>query len=127
MLDAIHATRHRGLSAWANRRMTGLRISMTIKDFGKLSTTHPKRQFWPSEGDEEMKRIREYNKAFIERDAPQFMKEESARSHGRQPYPSPDHPMLSRNPVLCRLMTFQLKLHMQAIGQALVTQCYDVR
>jgi hypothetical protein len=126
MLDAIHATRHSGLSAWADLRMTSLRITKTIDDYWKLSKTHPKPQFWPSEGDEEIKHIRECIEAFVEKDPLEWMKEESARTLGRLSYPSSDHLMLSRNLVLCGLMTFQLNLRMQTIGQALVTQWYDV-
>ncbi|KAK5266969.1 hypothetical protein LTR99_006073 [Exophiala xenobiotica] len=80
----------------------------------------------PSEGDEEIRRIRKCIEAFVEEDPLQCLKEESARTLGRPSYPSPDHLMLSRNPVLCGLMTFQLNLRMQTIGQALVTQWYDV-
>lgn len=126
MMDAIHATRHSRLSAWADLRMTGLRISKTIDDFWKLSKTHPKPTFWPSEGDEEIRRIRKSIEVFVEKDPLQEMKEESARTLGRPSYPSPDHLMLSRNPMLCGLMTFQLNPRMQTIGQGLVTQWYDV-
>ncbi|KAJ9504002.1 hypothetical protein H2202_000058 [Exophiala xenobiotica] len=126
MLDAIHATRHSRLSAWSDLRMTSLRITKTIDDFWKLSKTHPKPRFWPSEGDEEIRRIRKCIETLVEEDPLQCLKEESARTLGRPSYPSPDHLMLSRNPVLCGLMTFQLNLRMQTIGQALVTQWYDV-
>ncbi|RMZ78855.1 hypothetical protein DV738_g3704, partial [Chaetothyriales sp. CBS 135597] len=127
LLDAIHATRTSRLDAWADLRLTGLRITKTIDDYWKLSKTHPKPQFWPAEGDKEIKNIRECILSFVERNPLQPMKDMSSRRLGGPAHASSDHLIFSRNPVLCGLTAFHLNLRMQTIGQALVTQWYDVQ
>jgi hypothetical protein len=127
LLDTHHIMRLSRLGAFGDLRMSGLRITRTIEDFWKLSATHPKPQFWPREGDDEIKRIHECIKAFIEQDPLALVSEMLAGELSRQKQNRPDHFLLSRNPILCGLTMTHLNLRMQIIGQSLVNQWYDVQ
>ncbi|KAH9905050.1 hypothetical protein F4778DRAFT_55562 [Xylariomycetidae sp. FL2044] len=127
LLDAHHILRTSRLSAFDDLRMSGMRISRVIDDFWKLSKTHPQPQFWPKEGDVEIKNIRQCIKEFIELD-PLLLVRQAAREE--LSFPEQEHPahlLFSRNPVLCGVFMMHLNLRMQVIGQSLVNQWYDVQ
>ena len=127
MLDAHHATRHSRVGASGDLRMAGLRTARTIDDFWKLSKTHPRPEFWPHEGDEEIKRIRETITRWIENDPLLMLRQAASEELSRPKRPNAQQLLFSRNPVLCGLFTFHLNIRMQTIGQGLVTQWYDVQ
>lgn len=126
MLDAHHATRHMRMGPFADLRMTGLRIGRTIDDYHELARTHPQPQFWSLEGEELIKHIRGNISHFIEKDALFDLKSALVVQfkHADKPV---DHLLFTRNPVLCGLFAFRLNLLMQTVGQALVSQWFDVQ
>lgn len=127
MLDTHHALRASRTGAFSDLRLTGLRIAKTLDDFLKLSQTHAKPPFWPNEGDEEIRRIRELIKLHIEDDPLVHLRNAAELEAGRSKTSGSEHLLFQRNPLLCGLMMFQLNLRMQTIGQALVNRWYDVQ
>ncbi|KAI0484382.1 hypothetical protein GGR56DRAFT_613574 [Xylariaceae sp. FL0804] len=127
LLDTHHIMRTSRLGAFADLRMTGLRIARTIDDFWELSKTHPKPQFWPQEGDKEIKNIRESVVTFIDNDPMGHLMRSAHKEISRLPHKHPDHLLFSRNPVLCGLFMMHLNLRMQTIGQGLANQWWDVQ
>ncbi|CAJ2511208.1 Uu.00g068330.m01.CDS01 [Anthostomella pinea] len=127
LLDTYHIMRRSRLSAFDDLRMSGLRIARVIEDFWKLSKTHPQPRFWPKEGDEEIKRIRDCVSTFIEQDSLQPIRRAAAQEISHDLSEHPDHLLFSRNPVLSGTLMMHLNLRMQTVGQGLVTQWYDVQ
>lgn len=126
LLDSIHATRHTRMRPFDDLRMTALRIGRTIDDHRKLSATHPRPAFWPKEGDELIDSIRSDITGFIEKDALLTAKTAMSSALGK-PNRSTDHLLFIRNPTLCGIFAFHFQLHMQTVGQSLVTQWFDVQ
>lgn len=124
-LDVHHAMRHSALGAFADLRMSGLRIQKTIKEYQQLSKTHPTPEFWPKEGDEEIQGISTAVQSWIIQDLFHDLRVQSGLD--RVGPPPEKHTLLSQHPILCGLFLFQLNLRMQFVGQQLVTQWYDVQ
>lgn len=122
LLDIQHTLRSSPDSAWNDLRMAGLRISKTIADFKKLSSTHPKPAFWPKEGDQEIENIQHCVDSSIKFDPQHAVWQLIGTNQTHE-----EHFFLKRNPVLSGLLTFHLNLRMQVIGQSLVNQWYDVQ
>lgn len=122
LLDITHVLRSEG--PWNDLRMTGLRISKTLADFKKLSATHPRPAFWPNQGDREIEKIQYCIDSCVK-----FDPQHAIWQVGDADFLSrhEEHFFLKRNPVLAGLITFHLTLRMQAVGQLLVTQWYDVQ
>ncbi|KAL5363557.1 hypothetical protein BJX96DRAFT_187077 [Aspergillus floccosus] len=125
LLDIHHAMRHSAMSALDDLRMSGLRIQKTIDEYFKISKTHPPPQFWPKEGDEEIKNIHLAVEAFIINDPLAELKRRSRSFPAKATVER--HLLLSQHPVLCGLILFHLNIRMQSIGQQLITQWYDVQ
>lgn len=123
LLDIYHTLRLKPDGPWTDLSMAGLRMSKTITDFKALSATHPKPAFWPKEGDQEIQNIQKCIDTCIKRD-PQLglwqYAQMSVQTHD-------EHFFFKKNPILCGLLSFQLTLRMQVIGQGLVNQWYDVQ
>lgn len=127
LLDTNHIMRSSRLGAFGDLRMSGLRIARTIEDFWKLSETHPKPQFWPKEGDKEVREIRRCIETLIELDPLLVLQQAAAAELSRPEQEHPDHLLFTRNAVLCGAVMTHLNLRMQKIGQSLVNQWYDVQ
>jgi hypothetical protein len=124
-LDVHHTMRHSTLGAFADLRMSGLRIMKTIKEYQQLSRTHPPPTFWPEEGDREIQGISNAVESWIIQD---LFLDLRTRSGLDRVGPQPEkHALLSQHPILCGLFLFNLNLRMQFVGQQLVTQWYDVQ
>ncbi|CAI6330531.1 unnamed protein product [Periconia digitata] len=126
LLDSIHATRYMSKQPFSDLRITAARIRRTIDDFWELSKTHPPPKFWPAEGDQIIKAIREDIAGFIDKDAYIPIKKALAHSTDKKDR-SPDFYIFIRNPGLCGAFAFNLQLRMQTIGQDLLNQWFDVQ
>lgn len=125
LLDVHHAMRYSSLSAFEDLRMSGLRIDKTVKDYIQLTKSHPQPQFWPKEGDDEIRAIGLAVKSWIVED--QFLKIRK-NSSALRGLPIPDtHALFSEHSILCGLILFHLHMRLQSVGQQLVTQWYDVQ
>ncbi|KZZ92551.1 hypothetical protein AAL_06177 [Moelleriella libera RCEF 2490] len=128
MLDAHHAIRHSRVSVFSDLRMTGLRVVKTIDDYLKLSKTHPQPPFWPKEADDEIRSIRECIEVLIEKDPFKSIRLAATRAlPARNKKTTSENLIFSRNPLLSGVLMFHLNLRMQNVGQALLTQWYDVQ
>ncbi|KAJ5088391.1 hypothetical protein N7456_012007 [Penicillium angulare] len=125
LLDIHHIMRYSSMSAYADLRMSGLRIQITIDEHFKLSKTHPKPPFWPKEGDAEIKAIYTTVEAWAIDD---MLWSVQSRGPGRDNLPvSEKHLLLTQHSLLSGLILFHINLRMQTIGQKLITQWYDVQ
>jgi hypothetical protein len=111
-LDVHHAMRYSAMGAFADLRMNGLRIQKTIKEYQKLSTTHPPPEFWPKEGDEEIQGISTTVQSWIIQDLFHDLRLQS--SLARVGPPPEKHTLLSQQPILCGLFLFNLNLFRQS-------------
>ena len=127
MLDSYHIVRYNRMNAAADLRLSGLRIKKTIDEYRTLSKTHPKPAFWHEQGEEEIDRIYECVKLFIEDDSLLHMRRCAEQDLVREKQSRGDNILFSRHLSLCGLLMFHLNLRMQTIGMALVTQWYDVQ
>ncbi|KAE8371592.1 hypothetical protein BDV26DRAFT_275762 [Aspergillus bertholletiae] len=123
LLDVHHVMRHSALSAFDDLRMSGLRIQKTIDDYLKISKTHPKPQFWPKEGDDEIKDIHFAVDSWIIKDPFAELRRLSFPGNSV----SEKHVLLSQHSIHCGLIMFHLNIRMQSVGQQLITQWYDVQ
>jgi hypothetical protein len=123
LLDVHHIMRRSTPGAFEDLRMSGLRIQRTIDDYLKVSKSHPQPQFWPKEGDEEIKDIH-FAVASWAIDDP--FSELKSRSMPSKIAPE-KHVLFSQHAILCGLTLFHLNVRMQSVGQQLVTQWYDVQ
>lgn len=122
-LDVHHVMRGSTLGAFEDLRMSGLRIQKTIDDYLTLSKSHPQPQFWPKEGDEEIKNIHLTVASWIIQDP--FSEARPLSMPGNN---IPEkHVLFSQHSILCGLSLFHLNTRMQSVGQQLVTQWYDVQ
>ncbi|CAG7948750.1 unnamed protein product [Penicillium salamii] len=122
LLDVHHATRRSSSDAFADLRMSGLRIQKTIDDYLQLSRTHPQPKFWPKEGDQEIRNISSLVKSWIIED-PLLDLHRQLKS----PRTPVKHALFSQHATLCGLILFSLNSRMQVTGQQLVSQWYDVQ
>lgn len=127
VLDAHHATRYCRLSAAADLRMSGLCIARTIDDYFKLSKTHPHPEFWPKEGDLEIEEIRNLIATWIEGDPLLAIRMDAYSVIDKNNRSGAQQLLFSRNPVICGILVFSLKVRMQIIGQSLLSQWFDVQ
>ena len=126
-LDIHHAMRSSHVGAFGDLRMSGIRIKKIIEEFWKLSETHPKPNFWPKEGDEEIKRIHLSVKTWIEED-PLLPVRQAAKGMAKHRDQAPEKNFLfSGHSLLCGLTMLHFQLRMQVIGQGLINQWYDVQ
>ncbi|KAE8150660.1 hypothetical protein BDV25DRAFT_154053 [Aspergillus avenaceus] len=124
-LDVHHIMRYSPLSAFADLRISGLRIQKTIDDYFRLSKTHPQPRFWPKEGDKEIKNIHLAVEAWIIQDLFSDLKRKSRSFPQHAGFEK--HVLLSQHSILCGLSLFHLNMRMQSVGQQLITQWYDVQ
>ncbi|CDM34525.1 hypothetical protein DTO006G1_533 [Penicillium roqueforti] len=123
LLDVHHIMRYSILGAFDDLRMSGLRITKTIDDYFKGTKSHPQPQFWPKEGDEEIKDIHFTVASWIIQDP--FLERKRVSIPGYDV--SEKHVLFSQHAILCGLSLFHLNTRMQSVGQQLVTQWYDVQ
>ncbi|KAJ5176870.1 uncharacterized protein N7482_002747 [Penicillium canariense] len=123
LLDVHHIMRYSTLSTFQDLRMSGLRIQKTIDDYLKISKTHPQPQFWPKEGDDEIKNIHFTVDSWIIKDP--FSELRRVSFPGNDAFEK--HVLLSQHSILCGLSLFHLNTRMQSAGLQLITQWYDVQ
>jgi hypothetical protein len=123
LIDVHHIMRYSTLSVFEELRMSGLRIQKTIDDYLKLSKTHPQPQFWPKQGDDEIKDISFTIESWIIKDS--FSELRRLSMPGKAAFEN--HVLFSQHSILCDLSMFHLNARMQPAGQQLVTQWYDVQ
>ncbi|CAG8907789.1 unnamed protein product [Penicillium egyptiacum] len=123
LLDVHHIMRHSTLGAFEDLRISGLRIQKTIDDYLKVSKSHPQPQFWPKEGDDEIKAIRFAVDSWIMQDPFSELRRLSMPGNNAPE----NHVLFSQHAILCGLSLFHLNTRMQSVGQQLVTQWYDVQ
>ncbi|KAJ5777259.1 hypothetical protein N7520_000505 [Penicillium odoratum] len=125
LLDVHHIMRYSTLGAFADLRMTGLRIQRTITEYFKISQSHPQPKFWPKEADDEIRAVQLCVESFIIQDQVWAVLSMEMARLGK---PLPEkHALFSGHAILCGVNMFHLNVRMQVLGQSLVTQWYDVQ